>query len=293
MMETEQRGTAKHATTPNLADYAAAVRKFDPDRWLTALFAPDARRPHLLALYAFNIEIARIPEQVSEPALGDIRRQWWRDTVAAAFAGRAPRGHPIAVALESAIRGHDLPWAPFDRLLDARAADFGTPPAQLDDLEAYAEGTTAPLSQLALKILGTDDDTSRKAAEAAAIGFALIGLIRAVPFHAASRRLYLPEAMLAAQGLDAEAVFGGERSPKMSHVIEQIARHAESRLAVVRRLRGKVSRAALPALLPATLARLYLKRLKQAGFDPASPRLVVGMPRKQIALLIDAGLKRF
>lgn len=290
----EQRGTAKHESDPGLADYvAAAVRKFDPDHWLTALFAPDARRPHLLALYAFNVEIARIPEQVSEAALGDIRRQWWRDTVAAAFAGRAPRGHPVAAALEDAIRSHDLPQAPFERLLDARAADFDPPPARIEDLEAYAEGTAVPLGELALKILGAGDDTSRKAAEAAAVGFALIGLIRAVPFHAASRRLYLPQALLAAQGLDAEAVFGGDRSPKMCRVIEQIARQAENHLAMVGGLRGKVSRVALPALLPATLARLYLKRLKRVGFDAASPRFAVGTPRKQIGLLISAGLGRF
>ena len=192
---------------PELAGHAAtAVRQLDPDRWLTTLFAPDARRPDLLALYAFNLEIARIPEQVREHALGDIRRQWWRDTVAAAFAGQAPRGHPVAEALQRAIHAHDLPQAPFTRLLEARAADFDPSPARIEDLEAYAQGTAASLSALALRILGVADAPSQTAAEATAIGFALIGLIRAVPFHAAARRLYLPQALLAAQGLDAEAV---------------------------------------------------------------------------------------
>ncbi len=289
MAERERRETA-----PRLAGHAAAaVRQLDPDRWLTALFAPDARRADLLALYAFNIEIARIPEQVREPALGDIRRQWWRDTVAAAFAGQAPRGHPVAEALQRAIRVHDLPQAPFTRLLEARAADFGPPPARIEDLEAYAQGTAASLSALALRILGVADAPSQTAAEATAIGFALIGLIRAVPFHAAARRLYLPQTLLAAQGLDAEAAFGGAPAPALRRVIEQVADRAAGYLAAARSARGEVSRAALPVLLLGTLAELYLKRLKQSGFDPASPRLAVGIPRKQITLLLRAGLGRF
>ena len=43
------------------------LQRHDPDRWLTALFAPDARRPGLFALYAFNAEIARVRESVSQP----------------------------------------------------------------------------------------------------------------------------------------------------------------------------------------------------------------------------------
>ena len=43
------------------------VRKGDKDRFLSSLFAPDDKRPHLLALYAFNLEITRIRDLVSDP----------------------------------------------------------------------------------------------------------------------------------------------------------------------------------------------------------------------------------
>jgi phytoene synthase len=41
---------------------AALVRRHDPDRFLTALFAPPAKRDALLTLYAFNHELARARE---------------------------------------------------------------------------------------------------------------------------------------------------------------------------------------------------------------------------------------
>ena len=43
------------------------VRRHDPDRFLTAAFAPAEKRDALLTLFAFNHELARAREVVSEP----------------------------------------------------------------------------------------------------------------------------------------------------------------------------------------------------------------------------------
>ena len=52
----------------------ALVRAADKDRFLAALFARAEHRPALYALYAFNVEIARVRELVREPLAGEIRR---------------------------------------------------------------------------------------------------------------------------------------------------------------------------------------------------------------------------
>ena len=62
-------------------EISATVRRYDRDRYLSALLAPDAARPHLMALYAFNAEICRIAGQVSEPQMAEIRLQYWLDTL--------------------------------------------------------------------------------------------------------------------------------------------------------------------------------------------------------------------
>ncbi len=75
------------------------VRRADPDRYLSALFARAERRPLLFALYAFNHELARIGETVKEPAmLADIRLEWWREAVEGARDGK-PRDHEVVRAL--------------------------------------------------------------------------------------------------------------------------------------------------------------------------------------------------
>ena len=102
---------------------ADQARRFDHDRWLATLFAPEPARRGMLALLAFNQELARTREQVSEAMLGEIRLQWWRETINGLFDGKR-RLQPVAQELGLAVARHGLVRAPFDRLIDARAQDL-------------------------------------------------------------------------------------------------------------------------------------------------------------------------
>src|SRR5947209_15299486 len=107
-----------------LSPVAALVRRHDRDRYQTVLFAPAARREALFALYAFNYEIARVRESVTQPMLGQIRLQWWRENIAAACEVGVVRHHPVAEALTAAIRDLRLSRDHFARLIDARESDL-------------------------------------------------------------------------------------------------------------------------------------------------------------------------
>ena len=74
---------------------AALVERGDPERWRTAMAAPPKARPGLMALYAFNLEIARAPWVASEPGLAAIRLRWWHDAVAEIYDGQAARLHHL------------------------------------------------------------------------------------------------------------------------------------------------------------------------------------------------------
>ncbi len=255
----------------HLSYCARQVRRLDNDRFLCALFAPADRRWALFALYAFNLEVARIREAVSEPLAGRIRLQWWRDAVAGVYAGTPPH-HQVVVPLAEAIRRFGLDRAPFERLLDARAFDLeDRAPADLEALVAYAEGTSATLTALSLDILGAGDEAAREAGRHVGIAWALTGLVRAVPFHARAGRVYLPLAACRDAGVDLEDLFRLRPGPGLPRVIAGIAETARRHLDAARRRR--VSRQALPALLPAALADGYLDRLKKTGFDPFHRRL--------------------
>src|SRR5215472_9930637 len=118
----------RSADAPALSLVARLVRTHDRDRYQTALFAPAAAREALFALYAFNYEVARVRESVTEPMLGQIRLQWWREAIDAAYAGREPRRHPVVEPLAGMIAKFAPERRHFDRLIDAREADLRDAP---------------------------------------------------------------------------------------------------------------------------------------------------------------------
>lgn len=276
-----------------LSHCAEQVRRLDNDRFLCTLFAPPPEREALAALYAFNLEIARVRESVREPMLGRIRLQWWRDAVNGMFAG-VPQREPVAAALAAAVDRFGLGRGRLDRLIDAREFDLDDrPPAALDDMVHYAAGTGAPLVQLSAEVMGARDDGCMAAAENLGIAWALTGLIRAVPFHARARRLYLPAALSRKAGLDVLAMFERGPAPGLAAVVEAVAGRAGQHLAAARNARKAVPAPALAAFLPATLAGLYLKRIAAAGYDPFDARVQAVGAQRLVALFVSRLRRRY
>ncbi len=277
------------ADQQGLSENGMMVRRYDRDRFVTALFAPPAQREDLFTLYAFNIEIARIRETVSEPMLGQIRLQWWRDTL-----DRVCRGdhahHPVADDLSLLIRRQSLPRPLFDRLIEARELDMqDQPPESLSQMKLYVEDSAAGLAALAALVLGGEDDATQEAARHVGHAWGLVGLLRAHAFTIKARRLYLP---IKEKRLDVEDVLAGKPLPGLIELTEQIAGLAAGHLASARKLRRQVTRAALPALLPAKLADSYLAKLKKARFDPTD-RAWSEVNTRPLSLMIATGLGRF
>ncbi len=192
---------------PQLSYCAEQVRRFDNDRFICSLYAPPDEREALAAVYAFNLEVARIREIAREPLLGHMRLQWWRDAVDRIYSGQPP-GHQVAAALAGAVDRFGLGRGYFDRILDARALDLDDAgPPTLDALIEYADNTSATLAELSLEILGETGDAPRRAARDVGIAWALTGILRAVPFHAQARRVYLPSELNRQAGLDVARMF--------------------------------------------------------------------------------------
>lgn len=246
----ERRSTIEDRLSP----VAALVRRHDRDRFQTVLFAPAARREALFALYAFNYEIARVREMVTQPMLGQIRLQWWRESIAAAFEGGTTRHHPVVAALTTTIRQLPLTREHFDRLIDARESDLADePPASLTALEGYAEATSSRLVYLALEALEAHAPPAVEAARHIGIGYALAGLLRSTRLHATSGRRVIQNGVVDKSDIPVK--------------VAEIAATASQHLDAVRPFVGSISRRAFPALLPGVIARQSLVRLKRVGYD--------------------------
>ena len=267
----------------------AQVRRYDHDRFLTSLFAPSDRREALFAIHAFNLEVAKTREVVTEPMLGQIRLQWWRDSIAGLYEGEVRR-HEVIDPLAAAVRRHGLSRQHFEQLIDAREADLtDTAPPTLPDLLAYAENTTAPLNRLSLETLGVRECSGAAAAHAAAtpvgIAWALTGLIRAVPFHARQRRVYLPTQVVEEVAVEMGELFELHPHDGLARAVKRLADSAWEHLRMARALRADVPRAALPALLPATLAESHLRQLRRVDYNVFDARVQEGHPLRQAKLM--------
>jgi NADH dehydrogenase [ubiquinone] 1 alpha subcomplex assembly factor 6 len=275
-----------------LSPVAALVRRHDRDRYQTALFAPVARREALFALYAFNYEIARVRESVTQPTLGRIRLEWWRENIAAAYSTGAMRRHLVADALGGVIREYGLTRDHFDHLIDAREADFDAdPPVNRAALEAYAEGTSSRVIYLALEILGAREGSAFAAAHHVGIAFALSGLLRALPVRSAAWRPVIPVDLATRHGLGVGDTRVTHTSAEVRAVVAEIAAAAAAHLRQGRAARPGIPRPALPALLPAVIAERSLRRLARASHDPFDPVLQHADPL-QIFRLAAAVLRR-
>jgi len=257
---------------------ADLVRAADRDRFLATLFAPADARPALLALYAFNVEIARVREMIREPLAGEIRLQWWTD-VLAGEAGGAPSGeprgdaaaNPVAAALLAARERYRLPEELLRELVAARRFDlYDEPMLTLAELESYGHGTASTLIELAARVLAPTADITPLARQAG-LAYAIAGLLKAFPVHAARGQLYLPLEVLQRHGASRADALGGRATPELRAALGELRGEARAHLDAARAAYAAAPPALAPALLPVALVPPLLARMQRSDYDPFVP----------------------
>ena len=238
------------------------VRRGDPDRYAESLFLPEAARPHVHALLAFNLEIARVRDTVTQPMLGEIRFQWWRDVITE----NAPAGNPVAEALLDTIARRGLDIAPLLALIEARSFDlYDDPMPSLAVYDNYVRDTCVTLFDLTAQILAPGFPP-QAAVEAAGRAYAMTGLLRALPYQVMKGQLFLPLDLLAKFQLPPDYVLAHENSPALGFVLQALRAKVRGQL--------KAMALALPdcpapeACLPAFLCEPYLRRMEKPGLNP-------------------------
>ncbi len=248
----------------------AIAREGDPDRYLSALFAAPGARDGLFALYAFNAELARIAEQVTEPGLGEIRLQWWRDALDQAAAGMST-GHPVVDALGEIMGERGVSREDLGRLIDARQFDVSV--KLMPDraaLEDYLDKTTGALIRIGAGIAGNGDanraDAVGSAANAAGLAYGLTGLMRALPVHAARGRIDVPADMLLHRGTSQGELAQGKTTEGLKQVLTELRRDARTSLREALTCLEPLSPSERAAFRPLALVEPYLRALERG--DP-------------------------
>jgi len=234
------------------------LKSVDPDRYRSALMAEKQGREDLLTLYAFHYELAKVPDVTTEPMLGEIRYQWWRDAVAEIYGEGEVRRHEVSTPLAAMIARREVTRFHIDQLIDGRARDLDPQPFKdMDEARAYCRQTSGVLMQLAVKAIGgASHEGLTKAGEA----WGLTGLARAYGYY--------HDRMLSEVSF--EDLVSAAR--ETYHEARLLLRTSDANI--------------LPATAYVALVPGFLKRMTRSGFDPLADKVDYGPLLKQSRLMI-------
>jgi 15-cis-phytoene synthase len=247
---------------------ADLVRSHDFTRYASTLFMPSDQRRALLAIYAFNVEISRVREQVSQPLPGEMRLQWWTDMLAGTSHGGV-EGNPVAAELMLAIRSCRLPVERLSRLIDEHQFDlYNDPMPTMAALEGYINDTACALFSLGAGICGRQSEEIDHLARHAGLAQGIAQVIATLPLDASRRQLFVPLQLLQQHGSGMEEVFAGKATPKLRVALDQLIGEARDHLKTAFALLADVPPEVRPVFLPLALVRRDLQRMSRADNDP-------------------------
>ena len=211
--------------TEPATDLDAQARRVDPERWLSSRFIADRQaRADVMAIYAFDYELARAPKVASNALMGEIRLTWWREVLDEVYELRPVRHHPTAQALAAAIVRHRLPRGPLEAMIDARYRELDAAPMNLADALEWARGSGGAAAQAAALTLDPKADLAR--AERAGEAWAIGRLMGTAGMEGEAPKAALAEALAAGQGMSV-AAFPAVAHATLARVRAQGRRPAE------------------------------------------------------------------
>jgi 15-cis-phytoene synthase len=251
---------------------AELVRSHDFVRYASALLVPALQRRALLALYAFNVDISRVRVMVSQPLPGEVRLQWWTDTLAGEGHGGI-EGNPVAAELLQVIRSCRLPVERLSRLIAEHQFDlYNDPMPTMPALEGYLNDTSCALFSLAAAVVAPPSEATEHLARHAGLAQGMVQVIASLPVDAARRQLFVPLQVLADHNCGIEDVFAGRQTPKLRAALDQFLDRARQHLETAFALLSTVPPQARTVFLPLAQVRRDLERMSRADNDPFVPQ---------------------
>ena len=136
-----------------------SVRKVDYENFIcTSLLRPSLLQRPAMAIRALNVELATIRDQVSNSQIGQMRLQFWRETIDAIYSSLNTNtmrkiNHPVAREINLAIKYNQLSKLWFHRLIKSRETTLNDMPfTDIEQLENYLEQSITPTYYLLLEL---------------------------------------------------------------------------------------------------------------------------------------------
>jgi len=260
------------------------VRDHDRDRYVAALFLDKRYQTKIFPILAFNVELERIPQIVTEPQLGEIRLQWWRDTLEKIARGERV-GHPVADSMAVTLARSDISTVSLLEMIDARSFDISrTIFPDFNALNSYFNKTTGAVFSLSEQIILDNKISSRELVERAGRAYGLMQIMKLLPYHTASGRIFIPQDILNEFGVDRVQLLGGQESSGLNRMLTDLRNRCRQELKTSRSLLEQVGSRVSTAYLPLALVDPYLTILERNSHNPLT-HLAVLNPLQRLWLL--------
>ncbi|HTP46007.1 MAG TPA: presqualene diphosphate synthase HpnD [Casimicrobiaceae bacterium] len=238
-------------------------------------FLPLERRRAIIALYAFCREVDDVVDEVTDVGLAHVKLAWWRGEIAAVFSGRPQ--HPVALALQGAVKPFGLAEEHFQSIIDGMEMDLRqTRYLDFATLERYCHHVAGVVGLLSAEIFGYGDPRTRDYARDLGIAFQLTNIIRDVGEDASRGRVYLPQDELASFGVTDADLFRRRTTPGFEALMKhQVARARSWYVRALAALPRADRRAQRPGLIMAAIYRRLLDEIERDGSRVLDRRVVL------------------
>ncbi|XP_065064952.1 NADH dehydrogenase (ubiquinone) complex I, assembly factor 6-like [Rhopilema esculentum] len=269
------------------------VRTNDFENYLCTLRLPDKARLAAFAIRAFNVELAKVKDSVSDRHIGSMRLLFWKDVINELYEGK-PRAHPVVLLLAQVIQTNKLSKSWFSRLIAAREKTLDDKPFMtIEEIEMYGENSVSPVLYLILESLGIKDINTDHVASHIGRAISLTTVLRAVPFNAQRRKVFLPVDLLIKYKLPQEDIIRHKNPQILSDLVYEVASQAFFHLEKARNLKNGLSKEARKVCLSAVPCAFYLDKIQKLNFDVFHPKLQQRDWKLAVSILSQSILSTF
>lgn len=267
----------RYKSSQSSAEYCLdSIKKYDYENFICTILMKNLSRSVALAVRGFNVEVARVAEQVSQGTIGDMRFKFWEDIIDKCYSKDikdVPK-HPVAIELYKATSRVNLTKRYLKNLVSTRqtylkARGFKT----LEEMEKYADHTVSSVYYLILEGCNVRNIEADHAASHLGKAQGIVQHIRNIPYSQKLNFIPIPEDILIKNQLSQEEVIRGKESKKLTDCVYEIASRAHQHLQKSKSLNNKVPDEGKQAFLPAIPISIYLDRLQKVDYNVLDPSL--------------------
>ena len=252
---------------------------------------PKAEREAMYAVYAF----ARAVDDIADDLEGDAEDRraaldFWRRDIARLYAGGEP-GRAAIVA--EAVADFRLAQVDFDAVIDGMQMDLDGPivAPSAAVLDLYIDRVASAVGRLSVRIFGMAEQPGLDLAHHLGRALQITNILRDLDEDAEIGRLYLPEDLLAAVGIETRDPQEVIDHPRIDRACRVLAQTAHGHYAEADRIMASATQGRLIA--PRLMSVVYAKTLamtEAAGWTPPRTRPKPGRAAL-LALVLKTGLR--